>query len=201
MTIHVDRYTSDADHSVLANTLKNGGEVAFVAALKKAPALGKLTIGARSFTIRWARTLPVDRDHRRVAAVTDSPVFFAGAGATDAKATAGFDLAVIEFTVDNVGLGKGTMATAAKVKAGGDTGIEIEDYSGKRVELVTVTGDLLQVARTSRSAYVASACCSPQPIVLCRFARQSASRCRRAPAACAARSSASHPQPASSRRR
>jgi len=142
MTIQVDRYTSDADHAALADTLKSGGEAAFLAALKKAPAIGKLTIGTRSFTIRWARTQPVGSDHRRVAAVTDSPVFFAGAGAVDAKPTAGFDLGVIEFTIDSVGLGKGTMAPAAKVKLGGDTGIEVEDYSGKRLELVTVTREM-----------------------------------------------------------
>ena len=62
--------------------------------------------------------------------MTDAPVFFAGAGAVDAKSTAGYELGVIEFTVDSVGLGKGTMAPAAKVKAGGETGVEVEDYSG-----------------------------------------------------------------------
>lgn len=142
MTIRIDKYTSDADHTALAGTLKSGGHTAFVAALKKAPAIGTLTIGNRSFTIRWARTQAVGSDHRRVAAVTDEPVFFAGAGAVDAKSTAGFDLGVVEFTIDAVGLGKGTMAPAAKVKAGGDTGVEIEDYSGKRIELVTVTREL-----------------------------------------------------------
>ncbi len=142
MTIAIDAYTSDADHKALADTLKSGGQAAFRAALKKAPAIGKLTIGKRSFTIRWARTLPVGSDHRRVAAVTDEPVFFAGAGAVDAKPTAGYELGVIEFTIDAVGLGKGTMAPAAKVKAGGDTGVEVEDYSGKRIELVTVTRNL-----------------------------------------------------------
>jgi len=142
MTIAIDKYTSDADHQALADTLKSGGHAAFVAALKKAPAIGKLTMGKRTFTIRWARTQPVGTDHRRVAAVTDEPIFFAGAGAVDAKPTAGFDIGVIEFTIDAVGLGKGTMAPAAKVKAGGDTGVEVEDYSGKRIELVTVTRNL-----------------------------------------------------------
>ena len=142
MTIAIDQYTSDADHQALAATLKSGGQAAFTAALKKAPAIGKLTIGSRSFTIRWARTQAVGMDHRRVAAVTDEPIFFAGAGAVDAKPTAGYDLGVIEFTVDSVGLGKGTMAPAAKVKAGGDTGVEVEDYSGKRIDLVTVTRQL-----------------------------------------------------------
>ena len=142
MTIAIDKYTSDTDHDALADALKTGGNAGFVAALKKAPAAGKLTIGDRSFTIRWARTVPAGRDHRRVAVAIDEPVFFAGAGAVDAKPTAGYDLAIIEFTVDSVGLGKGTMAPAARVKAGGPTGVEVEDYSGKRIELMTVRREL-----------------------------------------------------------
>jgi hypothetical protein len=75
MTIAIDKYTADADHQKLADTLKTGGYAAFVAELKKAPAIGKLTIGSRTFTIRWARTVTTGGDHRRVAAVTDTPVF------------------------------------------------------------------------------------------------------------------------------
>lgn len=142
MTIHIDKYTSDADHTALAETLKKDGNGAFVAAVKKAPAIGTIKMGTRSFTIRWARTEKVDGDHRRVAAVTDAPIFFAGAGAVDAKPTAGYDIGVVEFTIDAVGLGKGTMAPAAKVKAGGTAGVEIEDYSGKRIELVTVRREM-----------------------------------------------------------
>lgn len=142
MTMAIDKYTSEDDHKALADTLKTGGHAAFVDALRKAPAIGTVTIGERTFTVRWARTLPVGRDHRRVALVTDQPIFFAGAGAVDAKPTAGYDLAVIEFTIDSVGLGKGTMAPAARVKAGGPTGVEVDDYSGKRVELMTVRREM-----------------------------------------------------------
>jgi hypothetical protein len=74
--------------------------------------------------------------------VTGTPVFFAGAGAVDAKPTAGYDIGVVEFTIDNVGLGSGTMAPAAKVKPGGPTGVDVEDYSGKRITLTTVTRNL-----------------------------------------------------------
>ena len=142
ITIAIDKYTPDADHQKLADTLKTNGYAAFVAALKQAPAIGRLTIGDRSFAIKWARTLPSGADHRRVALATDAPVFFAGAGAVDAKPTAGYDIGVVEFAIDSVGLGKGTMAAAAKVKAGGEPGIVVEDYSGKRIELMTVTRQL-----------------------------------------------------------
>ena len=139
-TIHIqiDKYTSDADHAALAGTLKQGGYEAFVAALRKAPKIGSLKVGNRSVAIHWARE-QAQGGGRRIAVATAEPVFFAGAGAVDAKPTAGYDVAVAEFTVDSTGLGKGSMAPAAKVKAGGATGVEIEDYSGKKIELVTVS--------------------------------------------------------------
>jgi len=142
-TIHIqiEKYTSDADHAALASTLKQGGYDAFVAALRKAPAVGSLKVGNRSVEIHWARQ-QAQGGGRRIAVATAEPVFFAGAGAVDAKPTAGYDVAVAEFTVDSTGLGKGSMAPAAKVKAGGPTGVEIEDYSGKKIELLTVSRNL-----------------------------------------------------------
>ena len=139
MVFKIDKYTADADHEALLKALKDGGNAAFLEALKKAPKVGTLTINQRTVDIRWARTRPEGTDHRRVAFVTDKPVYFAGAGAADAKPTAGYDLAAVEFTIDSVGLGSGTMAPAAKVKAGGPTGVEVDDYSGKRLTLTTVT--------------------------------------------------------------
>ena len=46
MTIAINKYTADADHAKLADTLKGSGQAAFLAALKKSPAIGKLTIGS-----------------------------------------------------------------------------------------------------------------------------------------------------------
>ena len=139
--IQVDRYTSDADHEVLVKALKEG-YAPFLEALRKAPQVGAVKLGQNSYAVRWARQRGQDANSRRVAVVTDKPVYFLGAGAVDAKPTEGFDVALVEFTIDNVGLGKGTMAPAAKVKAGGPTGIEIQDYSGKLIELMTVTRNL-----------------------------------------------------------
>ena len=134
------KYTSDADHEALLKALSAGNE-AFLAALKKAPKIGSVTIGKTVVDVKWARQKPQGVG-RRIALCTDAPVFFAGAGAVDAKPTAGYDLAVVEFTVDSVGLGKGSMAPAAKVKPGGVNGIQVDDYSGKRIDLVTVSRNL-----------------------------------------------------------
>jgi hypothetical protein len=138
MTVQIDRYTPDAEHQTIVNALKTGDNKAFLDVLRNAPIVGALKMNNRSVSIRWARQQP-QGDNRRIAVMTESPVFFFGAGAADAKPTEGYDVGVLEFTIDTVGLGKGTMAAAAKVKPGGPTGIEIEDYSGKRIELTTVT--------------------------------------------------------------
>jgi len=139
--IRIERYTTDTEHAPIEAALKAGGYDAFLAELKKAPPIGAVTIGPRSFTVRWAREQR-NGDSRRIVVVTDAPVFFAGAGAVDAKPTAGYGVAVLEFTVDSVGLGSGTMAPAARVKPGGPTGVQVDDYSGKRVTLMTVTRNL-----------------------------------------------------------
>ena len=138
--IKIDKYTSDADHEAMLKALQEGHD-AVLAALKKAPKIGTITIGKTSADVKWARER-AQGSGRRIAMVTDAPMFFGGAGAVDAKPTAGYDFALVDFTIDSVGLGKGTMAPAAKVKAGGPNGFQVDDYSGQRMELVTVSRNL-----------------------------------------------------------
>ena len=139
MTVQIDKYTSDAEHQKIVDALKAGDNKAFLEVLRKAPVVGSFKMNNRSVPIRWARQQAQQNGNRRIGVMTETPVFFFGAGAVDAKPTEGYDVGALEFTIDTIGLGKGTMAAAAKVKAGGPTGIEIEDYSGKRIELTTVT--------------------------------------------------------------
>jgi hypothetical protein len=59
-------------------------------------------------------------------------------GAVDAKPRAGYEVAVIQMHMDDVGLGSGTMAAAARVKPGGETGVVIDDYAAEPIKLVTI---------------------------------------------------------------
>jgi hypothetical protein len=138
MMFQIDAYTADADRERLLAALASGGSAAFVEALKTAPAAGYLQAGDRKVVIRYARVEPT-ANGRRVVLVTDAPVFFVGGGAPDAAPTAGFDVAVVQFEVDVVGLGNGTMAAAARVKPGGPTGVQVDDYAQAPIKLVTVT--------------------------------------------------------------
>jgi hypothetical protein len=138
ITITIDRYTDDADHESVAKALKDGGNAEFVKALRKAPVVGTLSVGNRNIPIRWARQRPKD-NNRQIAIITEEPVYFVGGGKIEAKPTEGYDVAIAEFTVDSIGLGEGSMAPAAKVKLGGPTGVQVDDYAGKLVTLVSVS--------------------------------------------------------------
>ena len=138
VSIRVDRYVADTDRDAMRAALKTGGYPAFLTALRAAPALGEVTLGDQTFTVRWVTQEPI-KYGRTIVVVTDKPVFFVGGGATNAKPREGYDVAVIKFDIDDVGLGKGEMAAAARVKPGGTTGVEIDDYAEKLIRLITVT--------------------------------------------------------------
>jgi hypothetical protein len=140
--IHIQRYTPDFDRTAVETALKQGGYPAFVTALRKAPEVGSVTAGDQKFPIRWARELKTDKG-RTIVVVTDKPMFFVGGGRTEAKPRAGYEVAVIQLLVDEIGLGTGTMAAAARVKPGGDTGVQIDDYADEPIKLVTVSRKIL----------------------------------------------------------
>ena len=141
MTFMIDAYTPDADRAPLLAALASGGSPGFVEALKKAKPVGSLQVGDLKVAIRYARMQATANGGRRIVVVTDAPVYFAGGGALNAKPKEGFDVAVAEFDVDVVGLGTGRIAAAAKVKAGGPAGVQIDDYAQQPIKLVTVTRD------------------------------------------------------------
>ena len=140
-TIQIDirRYTPDADRTAVEEALKTGGYPAFLTALRKAPEVGAVSFGDQKWPIRWARERPSGQYNRQIVVVTDKPIFFVGGGSANAKPREGYEVAVLEINVDNVGLGKGTMTAAARVKPGGPTGVQIDDYADKPIQLVTVT--------------------------------------------------------------
>ena len=140
LVIAVTRYNTEKDRAGLQQALKTGND-AFLAALRKMPAVGSITAGGKKFPVHYAFQQTTDKG-RSIVVVTGEPVFFVGGGAATAKPREGYDVAVAQFQVDSVGLGNGAMAAAAKVKPGGPAGVEIEDYGTGAIKLVTVTRDL-----------------------------------------------------------
>ena len=141
LKIRVERYTPDAEREAVVQALKQGGYPGFVLALRKAPVVGAVAIGEHTFDIRWARETPI-KNGRSIVVVTDKPLFFLGAGSPTAKPKEGFDVAVVSFKVDDVGMGyDGKLAAAARVKTG-ETGVEVSEYAEKLIDLRSVTRDI-----------------------------------------------------------
>ncbi|HET7220274.1 MAG TPA: hypothetical protein VFJ02_19600 [Vicinamibacterales bacterium] len=138
-TIHVEvqQYSTDADRTAVESALKAGGYPAFLTALRKAPEVGTVSTGSQKWTIRYARERKTDQG-RSIVVVTDKPIYFVGGGSVDAKPRAGYEVAVIQIDVDDVGLGTGSMAAAARVKPDGEGGVRIDDYAEQPIKLVSV---------------------------------------------------------------
>ena len=102
--MQIDDYTPDHDRTTMTDALKYTGYPGFLNALREAPKAGTLDVAGDKFTIRWARTVDTDTG-RVVTIVTDQPVAFVGQGRRGAKSTAGYEVAVMQLTLDKTGHG------------------------------------------------------------------------------------------------
>jgi hypothetical protein len=139
--VQIDRYIAEHDRKTLTDALTTGGYPGFIVALRKAPALGHIDFGGQKFNVRWAREQPAGKG-RTITVVTDAPVYFVGGGRVDAKPREGFELSVTQLTVDEVGMGTGTMAAAARVKPDGQGGVILEDYADEPIKLTFVRREI-----------------------------------------------------------
>jgi hypothetical protein len=136
--VQIDRYTGENDRKAMEDALAHGGYPNFLTALRKAPAVGQVQLGTEQFTVRWARQQPQDKGRRFITIVTDAPIYFIGGGRADAKPRTGFELGVVELSVDEFGIGLGKMAAAARVKPDGKGGVVLEDYADEPIKLTLV---------------------------------------------------------------
>ena len=148
--IHIDKYTRDADREKLTQALKTGGYPALLTAVRAAPAVGTVTAGKQTFTIRFAREQRTGENKRTISVVTDKPMYFVGGGSVDAKPRAGYELAAMQFDMDDAGMGQGTMAAAARIKPGEPNGFVIDDYADQPIKLVSISRSLTPVKTGKR---------------------------------------------------
>jgi hypothetical protein len=135
MTVQLDRYTPEHERTKMTDGLKYNGYPGFLNALRDAPQVGTLDGAGEKFVIRWARTVDNPGGGRTISIVTDTPVYFVGGWRKDAKSKAGYELAVMQLVLDKTGHGEGTMAAAARVKPGGETGVRIDNYAETPMKL------------------------------------------------------------------
>jgi hypothetical protein len=138
VTIDIRRYTPDAERTAVEAALKGGGYPAFLTALRKASEVGTVGMGTQKWAIRWAREQSSPTG-RTIVVVTDQPMFFIGGARTTSKPRAGYEVGLIRLQVDAAGMGKGEMAAAARVKPGGETGVQVDDYAEQPITLSGVS--------------------------------------------------------------
>jgi hypothetical protein len=136
--IHLNRYTPDFDRTAVENGLKHGGYNGFLAALRRAPDVGSVALGEQTFTIRYARENATAKG-RTIVVVTDRPMYFLGAGAPNPKAKEAYAVGLIQLEVDDAGRGSGTMSGAARVRPGGEMGVQVDSYADVPITLKGVT--------------------------------------------------------------
>ena len=134
MTVTLERYTPEHERTKMTDGLKYNGYPGFLNALRDAPQVGTLTVAGETFAIRWAHQIPTATG-RTITLVTDQPVFFVGGLRKDAKPKGGYETSVTQLVLDKNGKGTGSMAAAARVKPGGETGVRIDNYAEQPVKL------------------------------------------------------------------
>jgi hypothetical protein len=101
------------------------------------PEVGYVELNGRKVSVRWAGQTATPKG-RTITIVTDTPLAFVGGAAVDAKPRAGYELAFLQFDVDSIGMGSGSMAAAARIRPGGPAGVQVDDYAEKPVNLKMV---------------------------------------------------------------
>jgi hypothetical protein len=136
----IDRYTPDFDHQKMTEALRIGGYAGYLQALRKAPAVGRVVVGEITVPLRCAREERTATG-RTITLVTERPVYFVGGGRPDPKPRAGYEVGAARLTVDEIGLGTGSFALAARLKldANAPMGVAIEPYSGAPIALPSVS--------------------------------------------------------------
>jgi hypothetical protein len=138
LTIQLNSYTKEPNRKVMADALKYKGFAGFWPVFRQAPIVGTVQIRDRKWNVHWA-TQQMQNDRRTITVATDEPIFFVGGAKAAAKPRAGYDMAVLQFSVDAAGVGNGTIALAARVRPDAEgSGFILDEYS-ERVELAKVT--------------------------------------------------------------
>ena len=153
LTIQVDRLMNQTYRQRVTDALKFGGYPNFLKQLRALPVIGAIDLDGRKVELRYAHEEPRDGGSRLVLAA-DAPLFFLG---SPAKAKAGYELTLVELTLDAQASGKGTMTGAARVKPTPDGGLVVDDFASAPVQLA-VRRDPGEVRRSPASGTATTTC-------------------------------------------
>ena len=134
--MRVTRWSTDAERSMLANTLLKGND-ALLEALRDMKSVGTMrTPDSLGYDLRYAHQEPAEDGGRRIVLATDRPIGFWEA--RNQPRTIDYPFTVIQMQIDKNGEGKGTMSYATKIIPRGNN-IELENFTTSPVMLTQIT--------------------------------------------------------------
>lgn len=134
VNVTIDRVTPDREAETLVAAFKAAGVDGLRQALKGLPPTGSVRVGGGAAT-PTRLTLERRTDKGRLLTIlTDTPLFFLGAGAPEAKRKSGYDFALLDVEIDPGGAGSGTLAPAARISVRQGAFV-VEDYGAELVRL------------------------------------------------------------------
>jgi hypothetical protein len=137
VSVTIVRTTDQREADTLIAAFKAGGVDGLRKALKEAPPTGSIQLGGGA-------AVPTHLTHERatdkgrlLTILTETPLFFIGAGRPGAKPTAGYDFGVLDLEIAGDGRGSGTLAPAARITVK-DGAFVVEDYGSELVRLTSI---------------------------------------------------------------
>jgi hypothetical protein len=136
ITIHIDRYISDADRDTLVAAIKSNDHAKTQTTLAGLPDLGYIALGEKRTPLKYAYERTTG-DGRMITVVTAQPIFFVGGAEPGAKPKQGHELALALMILNGHDTGDGELAPAVTIKFA-DGAIVTDDYSTEKVRLVKI---------------------------------------------------------------
>ena len=135
VTIQLDRLVEPSRRDRLLKGLKQNGYQGLMDVMRPLPVIGSIKVQNREVAVKYAWDTEVQGKHRLIV-VADKPLFFLPGD--EPKARPGYQLTVVQLTLDERGAGTGMMAGAARVKPAPDEGLILEDYATTPVDLTVL---------------------------------------------------------------
>ena len=133
--ININRWSTDAERTVLIDLLKMKGQQAMVAELQKLPQVGYIKMPTTmGYALFYARSNPLPDGGRQVVFATDRNIGMAGA----APQLSQYDVSVVEIQFDKAGKGKGKLVPAAKASVDKNGKVQIQNYQGAPLMLMDI---------------------------------------------------------------
>ncbi|MGH9317326.1 MAG: hypothetical protein ACRD1P_09475 [Thermoanaerobaculia bacterium] len=139
MAITIERWSTDQEHQMLLETLRDKGQKEMVAALGKLPRVGFIRLAnTRGYDLHYARETRNTDGSRRVVVAADRVLqFHEVVGGTRSQ---NYDFGFVELHFPASGKGEGKLAPANLISIDKVTNqIEIENYGTQPIRLMSVT--------------------------------------------------------------